>query len=508
MIKKKFYNLIKLKTILDFERKKGRKIVHCHGVFDLLHIGHIKHFKEAKKFGDLLVVTITPDKYVDKGQGRPVFKERTRIEALEALKDVDYLSINVEKSAISAIKKIRPHYYCKGPDYRNFSHDLSGKISKEVQEVKKYNGKVVFTKSETFSSTRLINENSGILSNEQKYFLKKIKKTNNFIETKKKIEDFKKLKVLLIGEVIIDQYVFCEALGKSGKEPVLALRDINSEEYIGGAGAISNHLSTFCKNIKLLSMLGEKEEYAKVIKSSIQNNVKLEYIKKKNSPTIIKKRFLDHVSHSKVLGVYQINDELLTKENEINFNKMLMRNIKKFDLVIVSDYGHGLISKKSAEIITKHSKFIALNAQVNAANIGYHTMRNYKNLDCVIINEKEIRHESRDKNTNIEKLMINLSNQHKIKNLIVTRGSSGSTIFNSRSKKFNYCPAFAKTTIDKIGAGDAMLSMASLCLKMNFKPDITLFISSLAAAFSVESIGNKNKISKVEILKNLEILFK
>ena len=84
----------------------------------------------SKKFGDLLVVTITPDKYVDKGQGRPAFKERTRIEALEALKDVDYLSINVEKSAISAIKKIRPHYYCKGPDYRNFSHDLSGKISK------------------------------------------------------------------------------------------------------------------------------------------------------------------------------------------------------------------------------------------------------------------------------------------------------------------------------------------------------------------------------------------
>ena len=217
---------------------------------------------------------------------------------------------------------------------------------------------------------------------------------------------------------------------------------------------------------------------------------------------------MDHVSHSKVLGVYKINDELLTKQNELNFNKMLKRNIKKFDLVIVSDYGHGLISKKSAEIITKYSKFIALNAQVNAANIGYHTMRNYKNLDCVIINEKEIRHESRDKNTDIEKLMINLSKQHRIKNLIVTRGSSGSTIFNSISKKFNYCPAFAKATIDKIGAGDAMLSIASLCLKMSLKPDITLFISSLAAALSVESIGNKKRISKGEILKNLETLFK
>ena len=486
----------------------GRKIVHCHGVFDLIHIGHIKHFKEAKQYGDLLVVTVTPDRYVDKGHGRPVFKERTRIEALEALKDIDYLSLNNEKSAISAIRKIRPNFYCKGPDYKNFTHDLSGKISEEVREVKKYNGKVIFTKSETYSSTRLINENSGILSSEQKLFIKDIKKRNNFMATRDKIENFKKLNVLLVGETIIDQYVFCEALGKSGKEPVLALRDISTEEYLGGAGAISNHLSTFCKNIKLLSMLGEKEEYLRFIKSSIQNNVKLEYIKKRNSPTIVKRRFLDHLSHSKVLGVYKINDELLTKNNERNFNNMLRKNLKKYDLVIVSDYGHGLISKKSAEIITKHSKFIALNAQVNAANIGYHTMKNYKNLNCVIINEKEIRHETRDKNTNIEKLMINLSKQHKIKNLIVTRGSSGSTIFNSKSKKFYYCPAFARTTIDKIGAGDSMLSMASLCLRMNFKPDITLLISSLAAAYSVETIGNKNKISKNKILKNLENLFK
>ena len=205
---------------------------------------------------------------------------------------------------------------------------------------------------------------------------------------------------------------------------------------------------------------------------------------------------MDHVSHSKVLGVYKINDELLTKQNEIIFNKMLMKNIKKFDLVIVSDYGHGLISKKSAEIITKHSKFIALNAQVNAANIGYHTMRNYKNLDWVIINEKEIRHDSRDKNTNIEKLMINLSNQHKIKNLIVTRGSSGSTIFNSRSKKFNYCPC-QKQQLIKLRWRCNVINSVSL-FKNEFKPDITLFIPSLAAAFSVESIKTKTKYLRMK----------
>ena len=283
-MKKKFFKLETLKLLLEKEKKKGKKIVHCHGVFDLLHIGHIKHFKESKKYGDILVVTVTPDRFVDKGQGRPAFKQKTRVEALEALKDIDYLAINTERSAKTAIRKLKPNFYCKGPDYKNFSHDLSGKISDEVKEVKRFKGKVIFTKSETYSSTRLINENSGILSTDQKIFIKNIKKNNDFVSLRKKVENFKKLKVLLVVEIIIDQYVFCEALGKSGKEPVLAVRDLYTEDYLGGAGAISNHLSTFCKNIKLLSSLGEKEEFLKFIKSSIQKNIKLDYIKKKIHP--------------------------------------------------------------------------------------------------------------------------------------------------------------------------------------------------------------------------------
>ena len=150
-----------------------------------------KHFKESKRL--VIFVVTYPDRFVDKGHGRPAFKERTRIEALEALEDIDYLALNTEKSALSAIRKIKPNFYCKGPDYKNFSHDLTGKISDEVKEVKKFKGRVIFTKSETFSSTRLINENSGILSNEQKIFIKNIKKNNNFIY-KKKIDNFKNLK--------------------------------------------------------------------------------------------------------------------------------------------------------------------------------------------------------------------------------------------------------------------------------------------------------------------------
>ena len=297
-------------------------------------------------------------------------------------------------------------------------------------------------------------------------------------------------------------------MGKSGKEPVLALRDLNTEEYLGGAAALSRHISPFCSQVSLLSMVGEKGDYLNKIKRKLPKNVNFKYIKKTNSPTILKRRFLDHVNQNKVLGVYKINDEILTKKQDRSFRNILKNMVPKYDLVIVSDYGHGLISGKNANLVCNLSKYLALNAQVNAANIGYHSMRNYKNIDCVIINETEIRHEMRNKNDKIESLMKVLSLKQNIANLIVTRGNKGSILYSKKNKKFNFCGAYAKTAVDKIGAGDAMLSIIALCLKCKFDKDLALLTASLAAAQSVETIGNKEAINKTQILKSLESIFK
>ena len=143
-----------------------------------------------------------------------------------------------------------------------------------------------------------------------------------------------------------------------------------------------------------------------------------------------------------------------------------------------------------------------MNAQINAANIGYHSMKKYKNCDCVIINEREIRQEFRDKNEKIENLMKKLSLSQKIKNLIVTRGNEGSVLFDKN--KFYYSDAFAKKAVDKIGAGDAMLSLVSLGLKKKFSKELSLLLGSVAGAQSVEGLGNKESIQKTKIVKALE----
>lgn len=507
-MKQKIFLLKDLQSVLNREKRTGKQVVLCHGVFDLLHVGHIKHLNEAKRLGNILVVTLTPDIYVNKGPNRPAFRENLRAEAIASLDSVDYVALNTGPTAISAIEKIKPNIYCKGPDYKIYHNDISGQIKNEIKAVKKFRGQVTFTKDITFSSTELINRHRNLQSDLQKLTIKRIKKNYSFSKIRKLIDNFKKLKVLVIGETIIDQYVFCEALGKSGKEPVLVLRDIKTEEYLGGAAALSRHLSQFCKHVSLLSMVGEKGEYLAKIKKKLPKNVKFKYIRKKNSPTILKRRFLDNVSNNKVLGVYTINDDSLTNEEDKLFYNTLKKILPKYDLVVVSDYGHGLISSRSANLISKLSKYLALNAQINAANIGYHGMRNYKNVDCVIINEREIRYELRDRNRKIEILMKKLSEEQNVKKLIVTQGLSGSVMYSNKDKKFNLCDAYAKSVVDKIGAGDAMLSVIALCLKCGFKKDLAMLIASLAAAHSVATMGNKDSVNKIQILKSLESLLK
>ena len=161
----------KIFTLLDLSqklRKNKKKIVLCHGVFDLLHVGHIKHLEKAKQLGDILVVTITSDKFVNKGPGRPVFNQYLRVEAIAALDAVDYVAINDSQTAIKPIRLLKPNIYCKGNDYKNSKDDVSGEITNELNELEKAKGKFFFTDELTFSSSKLINKSTDFFSNSQK----------------------------------------------------------------------------------------------------------------------------------------------------------------------------------------------------------------------------------------------------------------------------------------------------------------------------------------------------
>ena len=133
----KIIDINNLNKLSIFLKKKKKTIVLCHGVFDLIHIGHLKHFNSAKKFGDKLVVSITPDIYVNKGPGRPIFNQNWRAEFLSNMSTIDYVIINNKPTSINVINKLKPDVYCKGSDYKNHKKDLTGQIKNELFELKK-----------------------------------------------------------------------------------------------------------------------------------------------------------------------------------------------------------------------------------------------------------------------------------------------------------------------------------------------------------------------------------
>ena len=183
-------------------KKKNKLIVHCHGVFDLLHPGHLMHFKSAKKFGDILIVSVTSDKFVNKGFNRPYFDINTRIKMISEMSIIDFVCESNFPSAVEVINKIKPNIYCKGPDYKSLKDDYSKNILNENKAIKLIKGKIKFTNDESFSSSKLIT-NSFLENNEQTKYLKKVQ--NLFRNEKNKNFDkkLKKLKILVIGESII-----------------------------------------------------------------------------------------------------------------------------------------------------------------------------------------------------------------------------------------------------------------------------------------------------------------
>ena len=505
---RKIISIENLSSKVKTARQQGKKIVHCHGVFDLLHIGHIKHFNEAKSHGDILVVTVTPDEYVHKGPNRPAFATELRLEALAALESIDFVAKNEWSTAVKTIKHIKPDIYFKGPDYKDNKDDVTGMIKEESRAIESVGGQIMYSTDIAFSSSSILNRYTDLYSEEQKFFISAIREAISPKDIKTVVESLTDLKVLVIGETIIDQYIFCEALGKSGKEPVLVLRDLNTEKYLGGAAAVTNHLADFCSSITLISALGESGEHEDFIKANLAKNIRFEFINKSNSPTIVKKRFVEHVTNSKTLGVYSMNDKTLSGIDEKQLITIILKEIKKHDLVIITDYGHGLISEKVAEEIVKHSPYTALNAQINAANSSYHTMDKYEKVECVIINESELRHEFRNRDGDLDDLIRALAQRLRAINVVVTRGNNGAELYNSDKDVFLTCPAFASKVVDKIGAGDAMLALLSASLRSGCDEKISLLVGSLAAAQSVETIGNSKSVSKNTVLKTLQHVLK
>jgi len=164
-MKTKIKSIEELKDLVKNLKKQNKRIVTTNGVFDILHIGHIRYLQEAKKLGGILIIAINSDRSVKeiKGPKRPLNNENDRAEALAALECVDYVAIFDEENPIKFLEEIKPNIHVKGGDY---------KINQIIEKgtVEKNNGKIILIpKVEGYSTTDLINRIIGLNENNSNY---------------------------------------------------------------------------------------------------------------------------------------------------------------------------------------------------------------------------------------------------------------------------------------------------------------------------------------------------
>ncbi len=503
----KILSLHDLSNHLD-KIRQGKKIVLCHGVFDLLHIGHIKYFENAKTEGDILIVTVTPDRYVNKGPNRPAFPEQLRCEAIGALAVVDYVALNEWPTAVETIRLLKPDIYAKGSEYKKSENDLTGMIVVEGQALQEIGGSMLFTDDIVFSSSALLNQFSADFPEETKNFFQTISKMHGENKIFSYIDNARSLKVLVIGEAILDEYIYCEMIGVATKDPAIGVRYLSQERFAGGILAVANNLAQFCDHVDLIAMLGEFESEESFIKEYLHGNINPVFVYKENSPTIIKQRYVaEGPAIQKLFEVHKINQQDLSALEQSMLQDQILSRISNYDLVLVVDFGHGFISQDTAQLISKNAKFLAVNTQANSGNRGFNVISKYPAADFICLNDLEIKLEERHNSGTVFDMIKSVAKKLSCPITIVTQGKRGCICYRSEEEMI-IIPAFAKKVVDRIGSGDAMIAIASLCAMQQAPAIITGFIGNAAASVAVSTVGHRNSIEKVPFKKYLSMLLK
>lgn len=484
-------------------KNEGKTIALCHGVFDLVHPGHIIHLEQAREMADVLVVSITAAKYVRKGPGRPYFDDDMRLKFLAALECVDYVMLSEGYTVDDIIECVEPDFYIKGEEYARAEDDITGKISEEKALVEKHGGKIRYTTGQTYSSTKLINTAMAGLPEEVRHYMEDFKTRYSMKDIRDYAEKASGLKVLVVGDVIIDKYTYCNVQGLMSKDMGYSARIHHSEEYFGGSIAIARHLSSFTSNVTLLSIMGNEEEIRLRLFEELADSIKLNLLYSTQFPTIIKHRYLTRNAkreeYRKVLAVNNIPEKMkYEKEVRDSFRAKLLDKLDESDVVFLCDFGHGLIDAETIELIQEKAKYLAVNCQTNSSNIGLNSIIKYTRADVFTLDQQELKL-AFPVYVDDEKLGLTKLSEHLCGNGWLTRGSFGA--WGIDHGKIRECPAFTLTVKDTIGAGDAFFSVAGLYAAAGAPIEVGTFMGNIGGALGANIVGNKEPIEKVNVLK-------
>jgi rfaE bifunctional protein kinase chain/domain len=476
--------------------KKVNKVL-ITGNFNILHPGHLRLFLFAKELGNHLTVLVNSDEIA----GLDAYvNENLRLEALKSISYIDNSYI-LKNNIKNEIRKLKPDLIVKGKEHEN-------KFNEEKDEIIKYGGKIIFSSGEvTFSSYDLFEKE--FKNKSQNFLLPKDYLIRHKFNNSKLIEivnNFKQLNVIVIGDLIIDEYINCDPLGMSQEDPTIVVTPVDSKKYIGGAGIVAAHAASLKAKVDFITLIGNddinifaKNEFTKL-------NLNYHPFIDESRPTTLKQRY--RCKGKTLLRVSHLHQGNISIDIQNKIFSKFKKIIKNANLVILSDFNYGCLPDDLVNKIVKLGKeygvYIVADSQ-SSSQTG--DISRYKNLDLITPTEREARIALRDNENGLIILAENLRNNTNSKNILLKIGADGVIIHsketNQNSPVNDQIEALNTNPIDVAGAGDSMLVVTSLSLALGNRIWESTLLGSLAAAIQVSRIGNK-PLQVSELLNSIE----
>ncbi|RFB71081.1 MULTISPECIES: PfkB family carbohydrate kinase [unclassified Herbaspirillum] len=474
------------------------RIVFVAGNFNTVHPGHLRLLKFASDCGDFLVVGVAGDHVPG-----ALLPAKLRFDGITAIGFVDYAFV-MNAAPEDIIRVLQPTIVVKGDEYE-------AKNNPEQAAVDEYGGKLMFSSGEMrFSSFDLLKRdilepNLSSIIRPQDYLERHGFSMRDLRAT---MEKFKGFRVTVIGDLIVDEYVNCEALGMSQEDPTLVVTPILQNRFIGGAGIVASHACTLGAEVSYFSVAGT-DVAADFAREKLQEyNVAATIFDDDSRPTTLKQRF--RAAGKTLLRVSHLRQHDIEPKLARRFIDKVKSGLAACDLVIFSDFNYGCLPQAVVdELITacveRNIPFVA--DSQSSSQMG--DVSRFKGAMLLTPTEREARLAIRDYNSGLVVLAEKLRQQSRADNIILTLGAEGILVHAKPEAEgeeewlTDRLPAFNISPKDTAGAGDSLITCTSMAMAVGADIWQSMYLGSIAAACQISRVGNI-PLSSTDLMQELK----
>ncbi len=469
------------------ERPRARKVVMCHGSFDIVHPGHIRHLLYARSKGDLLVASLTADRFIDKGEGRPYVIEELRAINLAALEFVDYVIVDQQPTPLENIAFIQPDYFVKGFEYA--SAGVHPKTKEEMAVVQGYGGQFVFSPGDVvYSSTALLEYERPKLALDKLLVLMKGEGIS-FDDLEAALRGLDKIRLHVVGDTIVDKYTYCTLLGAAPKSPTFSVRRDRTERFVGGAGIVAKHMHSLGAQVTFSTLLGDDALSEFVLQDLAEAGISTTPIIEAGRPTTEKERFW--AAGQKLLQVDDVDNHPINEQLRERFAEQIART--STDGVVFSDFRHGMFHSQSIPPLTEAIPPGVLRVADSQVSNRWGNILDFRGFDLITPNEREARFALGDQDSGVRKITEELFARAECKGLIMTLGARGNLTYRQRGsnpRDWFYVESLTDDVSDPTGSGDALLATSTLVLKNTGSIVMASILGNIAGGMACAQQGN------------------